>query len=794
MSLSPGRRLALALACASVVSVWPLLAGAQPTQARHFDWPAQPLAQALNELARQSGQNLLVDPTLVGGRQAPALQGSYSVSQALERLLAGSGLKGRVDDQVILVQPTAADTVSEVSTLAPVTVTGSERQTASSPVYGMVAQRSSTGIKTDSDLLEIPQSVTVVTREQIELQGASGLDESLRYTPGVVSAAYGPDSRSDWLMVRGFKPAIFLDGLAMPAGNWTQQTRIEPYALERVEVLRGTSSALYGALPPSGFVNAVSKRPQDTPRRELGLSLGSYQKKQLTADFTGPLNDDGTVLYRLVGLARDGKTELDHSYDRRYMLAPSLTWQPNADTSLTVLSLLQRADVRSVAGFLPAQGTLLPNPHGRISRSFYAGEPDFDRYRKDMRSIGYLFAHRWSPDLTLRQNVRFNHSVVDHPTVGPLGLAEDKRSLNRYVFTPYEVSRTWTLDNQAEYLLQAGGLDHTILAGLDYRQAHNDYSSGYGGGVAPIDVFNPVYGSPVVRPAVSSHTRQKTEQWGLYLQDQIRWGEGWVATLSGRHDRVRIRTDNMLSEQRASQRDSEWSGRAGLSYVFDNGLAPYVSYSTSFEPVSGTQFDGTAFRPSTGRQWEAGLKYRSDDDAIQLTAAVYTLDQKNVLTQDPVHLFEQVQQGKVRSRGLELEGRMKLNDNLTMIASYALTDSRMLHSTVAADQGKRVPMQPRHQAGLWADYRFSPASSLAGLGLGGGVRYVGSSYGDSANLWETPSYTLVDAQAHYDFDKWRLLLTVNNLTNKDYVSTCSSAIWCYYGYGRNISLSARYVW
>lgn len=482
---------------------------------------AQPLSQSLNALARQAGLDLIVRGDLVQGLNAPAVSGEMTVGEAFDRILAGSGLTAKIDGSAVVISrdPSAAG----IQQLDQITVTGSE-ETATSPVYGAVARRTSTGIKTDSDLLETPQSVSVVTREQIELQGATGIDESLRYTSGVVSAAYGQDPRGDWIRVRGFEPAKYLDGLPLPDGSWTANTRYEPYALERIEVLKGPSSVMYGALPPSGFINAVSKRPQADASHELGVSYGTDDRKEISGDFTGPLSEDGKVLYRVVGLARDSGTPSDYGYDRRYLLAPSLTWNPTADTSLTVLAMLQGARSRGWGGFLPAQGTVLPNPNGKIGPSFYGGEPGFDRYEKNTQSIGYLFAHRVNSQLTLRQNARMNWADVDHPSVGLLGFVPGSlTTLSRYTYTPREDSRMFAIDNQAEYKLDTGPLSHTLLAGFDYKRSRNDYAVGMGFDAPTLDAFNPVYGTePIIRPADTQHTLQTQEQLGVYLQDQIK--------------------------------------------------------------------------------------------------------------------------------------------------------------------------------------------------------------------------------------------------------------------------------
>ncbi|WP_148713913.1 TonB-dependent siderophore receptor [Chitinolyticbacter meiyuanensis] len=676
-------------------------------------------------------------------------------------------------------------------TLDTVTVSASALEDAQGPVYGYVAKRSRTGSKTDSSLLEIPQSVTVITKEQLQDQAIHGVDQALRYSSGVVGGAYGSDARSDWLLVRGFTPAIFLDGMTLPNGGWTTQSRVEPYGLERIEVLKGPSSVLYGQLPPGGMVNLVSKRPTEDALREVGVEIGSYNHKQATVDLGGPLNTDGTWLYRLTALASDGDTHIDHNEDKRLFVAPALTWKPDANTSLTLLARYQKAETGNPGGFLPAQGTLLPNPNGKISPSFDAGEPDFDTYEKEMSSIGYEFAHEFNDTWTVRQNLRYARTKVVHDVVGPLGLQSDLRTLNRYTYTPHDDTKMFSVDNQVEARLITGQIAHTVLAGLDYREANDEATSGFGS-APPIDVFDPVYGAPIVRPADGTHVVQKQQQLGIYLQDQIKY-DRWVLTLSGRQDWVDTDADNKISGTTTTQDDRAFSSRVGLNYVFDSGLAPYVAYSKSFQPTLERSFSGDAFSPTRGVQYEGGVKYQPTGTNHLLSMALFQTTQENALTVDPDHMFFSVQQGEVEVKGLEFESKFNFQPGFNVMASYTYSDSEITKGNDATTLGKQIPLLPKHQAALWADYTLQ-GTALKGLGFGAGVRYTGSSYGDAANLWKADSYTLLDLSVHYEIQDWRLQLNINNVTDKEYFSACNSINWCYYGYPRVTTLSARYRW
>ncbi len=688
----------------------------------------------------------------------------------------------------VFAQETAAQSDGNVLPEVQVRAAGEK---ADGPAHSIVAKRSATWTKTDTPLLGTPQAVTVITKEQMEDQGAQGLDEAVRYSAGVVGGNYGFDARTDWLTVRGFSPARFLDGMAMPNGVWTGVTRIETYGLERIDILKGPSSVLYGQMPPGGMVNMVSKRPSPEKSGEAGMSFGSHGEAEGFFDMTGPLDPEGVWSYRLTGLARQGDSTVDYVDDERSFLAPALTWQPDENTSLTLLARVQYADTATTSGFLPAQGTLLSNPYGKIPRSRFIGEPDYDYYKKHMASAGYIFEHRFNDVWAFRQNLRYADTRVDHRTVSGNGLEDDLRTLDRFVYTPYEKSKMFTVDNQLQADFKTGTVTHTVLIGLEYGDGKNDYSWGYSDG-PPLDIFNPVYGSLVVTPPDSSHTIQKQRQTGVYLQDQIQWNN-WVLTLSGRQDWVRTKTDNVLAGTKTNQDDDEFSGRVGLNYVFDNGIAPYIAYSQSFQPTLGTDYGGNPFKPTTGEQVELGVKYQPKGSRSLLTIAAYDITQKNVLTVDPVHAFNSVQQGKIEIRGVEIEGKFVPMPGLNLIASYAYTDSEVKESTDPLALGKQVALVPKNQASLWADYTFLQGP-LSGFGLGGGVRYVGETYGDAYNEWQASSYTLFDAVIHYDLGPWRFQLNGNNLADKRYVAACNGAAWCYYGNPRTVTFTAKYMW
>lgn len=664
-------------------------------------------------------------------------------------------------------------------------------------VTAPIATDSGSATKTDTPLREIPQSISVITDRQMRDRGIHGVEEAVWYTAGAQGGQYGDDTRSDWLLVRGFKPARYLDGLASVEGTWTGESRIEPYGLERIDVLKGPASVNYGAMPPGGLVNFVSKRPHANQAQEVELQVGSHDLKQAALDIGGALNDSGTVLYRLTGLARNSDNMIDHVHDDRYYFAPAVTWTPDEANSLTVLARYQKNDTVEAGGFLPYEGTMVPGANGRyIRRSFFGGEPGVNDYTKETASLGYEFRHDFGDETVFAQNVRYTWAEVD-ASAGTLGLfglaAPGSTELVRYYYPRMNTSRSFAIDNNLTFRFATGAAEHTLLAGLDYRRSEDDYASAFAFGAPSLDAYNPVYGAPVTIPDYTSRQLQTQGTLGLYLQDQIRI-DRWLLTLAGRQDWVGTDTDQRIgTPSSAHQSDDQFSGKVGVNYLFDNGLSPYVSWSQSFQTTIGTDFAGKAFSPTTGEQYEAGIKYQPAGGKLLLTAAVYQIDQDNTLTVDPEHTLFSIQQGQTRVRGGELEGRWNIGQGLSIYGAYTHLDAKVRQSTDEASVGKRVALVPKQSASFGADYTFTQGV-LSGFGFGGGVRYNGGIYGDIYNQWYTPSFTLFDAAVHYDRGPWRVQVNASNLTDKEYVSACNSSTWCYYGYSRTVTASVRYQW
>lgn len=767
---------------------------------RQFDIPKQPLATALTLFGQQAGLQVSVDSALVQGLTSPGISGSMPPSEALPRMLAGTGLGYRITAGTVTLEKLPPGASGSIP-LPALTVSGQNSgETATGPVQGYVAHQSATATKTDTSLLETPQAISVIGRDQVQAQSAQSLVDVLHYTPGVQAGHNPVDNRFDSILIRGFQPTLFLDGLQLPFGaGQFGRPKVDPFGLERIEVLRGPSSDLYGQVPPGGLVNMVSLRPSEEPLHFLDLQGSSFGQGQGEFDFSGPLDKDGTFLYRLTGLYHNGGTQIDHVNDERIMIAPAFTWKPDEDTTLTFLSQYQHDDGGVEIQFLPAQGTLLSNPHGSLPIGTFEGEPDFNDFKRTQYWLGYQFEHRFDDTWTFRQNLRYADLDTSLKSVIGNGLQADMETLNRAAFYVPEDARNVTLDNQMQANFDTGPLAHTALLGVDYRWDESDFKRGVGA-APPINVFDPNYGADISTPDVSTHTGQKQDQIGVYLQDQIAL-DHWRLTLSGRHDWVDTTTEDFLANTDQHQNSSAFSGRAGLNYVFDFGLSPYVSYARSFQPTIGTSFDSTAFKPTTGTQYEAGIKYQPNGTNLALNAAVFTLTQKNVVTPDTAtgHTGFNVQEGEVRSRGIELDATASLAEGLNLVAAYTYTDAEVTQSN-GLDDGKRVITVPKNQASLWLDYTLQQGD-FTGLGFGGGVRYFGATYGDAGNTLHIPGYTLVDAMMRYDLGEIspklkgaKFSVNASNIFNKKYVATCTGLTACYYGTERLVTANLSYSW
>ncbi|GGW89322.1 TonB-dependent siderophore receptor [Alteromonas halophila] len=669
----------------------------------------------------------------------------------------------------------------------------------------IVGKRSPFGAtKTNTPIVELARTLSIETDLDIRTKGALNLSQTATYMAGVTGETYGFATRVDSVSSRGLSIPRYRDSIQELFGSYNS-TRAEVYTMEQVELLKGPASVLYGQGSPGGIMNYVSKTPKAGQGSEVMLQYGTFSRAQANVDINGALSEDGSVLGRFVGVYRDADTQVDYVTDDTKVLMPSMTYMPTDNTTLTVIGLFQDTESDTAAQFIPVEGTLEPLSDGSYlpDQNVYAGEPGFNKFDTQSNQVTVLGEHIFNASTSLSFTALWRDGEADYHQAWPT-FTGGSRYLNAYIGqqvvasdtvaprTFYQADNTFNQHAFDVRLMKAfttGALEHEVLAGAQYQNVDTDANSAYyfGGGALSgdfdyaLDLANPQYpGAPeqsVFDAMYNDQPEQTVKDTGLYLSDHISI-DNWRFTLGLRHDRVD--NDNGSS----TQEDSQTSYSAGVLYQLGNGFSPYVSYAESFETVVGVTRTGEQLDPEEARQYEAGLKYEMQAVPGYLTLAYYDIEISNLPNPNSLPAEAAQQQGKSTLSGFELEGRVDLG---TVTAQFAA-------STIDAEDpnGYRLSAQPDSNASLWLTW--SPRQ-VAGLRLGGGVRYVGESVSENATVrYETPDYTLGDIMVGYTLnDNLDLQLNVRNVTDKEYLTSCLARGDCFPGLSRTVNASVTYA-
>ncbi|UUX49287.1 TonB-dependent siderophore receptor [Nisaea acidiphila] len=760
---------------------------AQASVEHDFNIPSQPLAEALIAFGEQAELQVSFNPATSNGLISNAVSGRLTARAALDRLLAGLPVQQEFSGESNVTISTLDQSGQGPVSLRKLRVEA-EGQTATGPVEGYFATNSASGTKTDTPVIETPRAVSVVTADQISDRKVQNVEDALRYTPGVHVNGYGNDPRFDQIQVRGFALTTntdFRDGLRQSNTGWLSYFKTEPYGLERIDVVKGPGSVLYGQASPGGFVNRVSKRPSLAAENEVELQLGTDEHRQGQFDIGGSVLEDDTLLYRAVGLIRESESNLVGVNDDNRYFAPSVTWTPTEKLSVTVLTQYQ--DFETAASPRPYQYA-----SGELSH-IWAGDEDFDRMRQKQAAAGYEASYEFNDIFSVHQNLRFGSVSTENQYTSAGTLAADGRTLSRSAIGLYEDQDSIVVDTRGQARFRTGPVSHLAIAGIDYFRVdgHIKYLSG----TAPsLDLLNPDYSQSIARPSsfITNQNREGT-QIGIYAQDQVSW-ENWRLNFGLRHDKADLDTTNNLTSTTTSADNSATSGNAGVLYLFDSGFAPYASYATSFLPQFSSNASGETYEPTEGEQFEIGLKYQPPGRNSIYTATVYHLTEKNKLTSDPGNPGNQIQTGEQRHIGLELEANMTLLEGLQMTAGYSYIDAEITKNN-DGNEGKTPTAVPEHSGSVWTNYAFAD-NQLEGLQIGAGARFIGETFDDSANTNKNDSQLLFDARISYALDAFlpgaTLAVNATNLTDEDQ-ETCEFG-YCYRGRGRVVIGSINYRW
>jgi iron complex outermembrane receptor protein len=652
----------------------------------------------------------------------------------------------------------------------------------------LITQTRETNVgKTGVSVFDTPFSITVVDVEQIRDTGAKNVQDVLLYSSGVYAGRYGFDTRGDWAAIRGLGPSSYIDGLRGSFGFYNN-VRPDIYMLSTVEVLKGPSSALYGQSDLGGIVNVVSKRPQAAPLREVELQYGSHNRKQIGADITGAIDSDDKLLYRLVAVGRESDTQVDFANDDAVAVMPSFTWQPAEGTKITALFVHQQNESKVSAQFLPSKGTLDAAPLGQIPINRFVGEPNWDRYDTSKNEFTLILDQRLSETWQLSAIARQTNSTSETreiwATVGEI--PTDTGYISRTVHSADRKTDVLAADVRVAGVFNLGPTVHQVTVGVDYQDAlWEEYNYFYQGGVGSFNLYNPNYGSlgglDLNALPLTDRPDNKIVQTGVYAMDHITWGQ-WIAQAALRYDEARNETLNLTTPD-AIVKNTATTGRIGVMYQFENGIAPFVSFSNAFVPNLGT--DGTSgptapsyLKPTTGDQKEAGVKFLANGGNTSAAVAWFDITQKNRIV-DGATPGGREQVG-ASTQGWELELQQRIG-GLQLTANYAQLDA------INEVTGLRISSIPEESASAWARYFFA-----SGLRVGFGARYTGDVTGN-AGAPIVPSVSQFDAMVGYSVGGFDVRLDAKNLTDEEYVSWCRGLNQdCGYGEALTVGLTGRY--
>lgn len=663
-------------------------------------------------------------------------------------------------------------------------------------IVGQVSKFSA--LKSDTPIMETARSVSVESIDQYLLKGALTLDDTLVYSAGVLGETFGFSTRGDFANVRGFDAPEYRDGMQSLSGNYNN-TRPEIYTLEQVEVLKGPASVLFGPGSPGGIINIISKRPNAEHQDEVMFELGSYDRKQIAADF-GFNSEDEQVLTRFVGLVRDSDTQIEQINDDSVVFAPSVTFHLSDTTEVTLLGDYTKRESDTAHQFLPHTGTLNPGTGGAVTDpTVYVGEPGFNQFDTESWAITLLAEHRfnetWSFDMSSRY--RDGESSYRQAWISFAGNGVPRVDANgngpRSWYAANGFSKQFQFDLRARAEFDTGDAAHRVLIGASHQRIDNrndtaflygvDFSTGapvVQGGI--INVFNPQYGFTPELPAIATGLDTEDNILGVYVHDEISIGD-WIFNAGVRFDDVEQK--NAL----ATNDESETSISVSALYQFDSGLSPYINYAESFQPVYGVdQITQQALKPQQGEQIEAGIKYQPRGTKHAITAAYFDIELSNLGNPNSLPNASSQQEGISTVQGFELEASLQF-DQISAEANLTTLDSE-------DPDGFQRSSTPESMASIWLQYT---PELLDGFTSGFGVRYTGKSESTGISVLtgqpltiDTPSYTVVDAMIGYQWSDWSISLNVRNAADKEYYSTCLVRGDCFPGEKRSITARATY--
>ncbi|MHA2936942.1 TonB-dependent siderophore receptor [Vibrio sp. RC27] len=656
-----------------------------------------------------------------------------------------------------------------------------------------------TATKTALQPEETPQGITVVDNELIEQRSVKSLNQALRYSPGVTTEYRGAAvTMFDSFNIRGFDvEQSHYDGLLLQFLNgWNLQPQIDPIAMQQVEVFKGPTSVLYGSMPPGGMVNIIAKSPQVDSATNVGIATGSRNLVEASVDTTGQVSNSD-LSYRFVALARKQDSQVDNATEERYVIAPSLNWQVSDRTLVNFNLYYQNDPAMGVNASVP----IISGDYGSTSPSTSVSDVNWSDFKREVLMIGYKINHDFENGWSFLQNARYTDAELFQKNTWheESQFNEATGDLDRYAYTTDETSTGFAIDNQLTAQIVIGDVEHNLLFGVDYQHLKGDANYTTYGTVTGFNIYNPdndMIDASSLEKGGEYLDKVSVEQLGIYFQDQIRYNR-WVLIAGGRYDWYESTSDYSGYYEEADQ--NQFSYRVGGLYEFDNGVSPFLSYATSFEPAAGLDGDGDPYDPELAQQVEAGVKYLSNDMSYEATASVFHIVKSDALMANPDDPWAAaLQVGELTSQGLELEGRWFVNESVDVSASYTYVDMEVTEDTQNGLEGTTPIYIAEHTANLWVNYQALDGA-LSGTRIGGGVRYVGEMQMNAENTeGMVPSYVITDMSVGYDLgeispslENTSANLVVNNVFDEESYA-CFDKTYCAYGVERSFEFNVDF--
>ncbi|OMH25988.1 TonB-dependent receptor [Motiliproteus sp. MSK22-1] len=707
-----------------------------------YEIPAGALKKALEQFARTARSNLNYVPDQLKGKRSSGLSGHYDSHEALDRLLLGSGIQAvaNADGFDLRLEQVAPHQLNPIN------------------VYGR--------LRNDS-LFNVPQSVSVRGREYFEAGTADSVGDVIESVPGASRIGSSMDMFSDDYLIRGFNAEQSTNGLGFRRNDHPTDLA----NVERIEVLKGPSSVLFGQMEPGGTVNVVTKQPLDYFQADTSVEYGNHNRVRTALDVTGPLND--TVRARLNMAYQDGDGSVDNLSYQRLFIAPNLEMDLTESTSLTIEGSYSANTWHGIHGGAPLEGSIQANPNGRYAKSFNPGGDDSTTER-DSKMINIRLTEAVTDRVDARFSYTYTRNDADWNEYVPFGLDEtDHRTLDRLVFVgkdTYKKDHELVVDLSGE--LEVGGLSHTFILGFNYQDSslfrptrlHMADS---------IDLYNPQYKAAILSEAPLIRDRgfvQDTEVMAAFFQDRITFKDSFHLIGGLRYtdsEQSQVSVDHLNnSESQDALNQSDWTTQIGVIYDLSDDASVYVNRSESFVPQGGTTSGKKPLEAEESTQYEVGMRFDLEDMEINL--AGFVIRKENIAIEDPLDGNFEVAQGTAQSRGFELSIGGHLTPDWYLNAAYGYTDTEILYSDDKALEGNRFANVPLHTASLQTGYQIN---AIPGLSIGGAIIYVGSRPGNDDNSFELPGHTRVDLAAYYALnDQLQLDLLVDNVLDEEVFS------------------------